>query len=272
MIGMSVVMPLYRAKFIAWLCFESLIRQRDIDFEWELVIMEEENDESVGYSLISSSVEKLQNVGCIKVSYWSLKDWVPLAHKIKLLTDKCSVDSKIWTMAAADHYYPPLRLKTCYNAFKNDIDWYITQKLLHYDILTGELVVRRISPRGSGCKAVRMSIAKQIEDESTRWRGVDGWFYRACTKVKGSELLTFVDNSDNWKYGISTYGFHNISFGRGDKIKNKTSKFMSCDIALSEIVPPEILGRLIESRNDLANHTIDIPDSVADRDYDFLDF
>jgi len=49
MIEMSVVMPLYRAKFIGWLAFESLIRQKGIDFEWELIIMQEKNDEAMAY-------------------------------------------------------------------------------------------------------------------------------------------------------------------------------------------------------------------------------
>lgn len=259
MIEMSVVMPLYRAKFIAWLTFESLCRQQDIDFEWELIMIQEENDEAIDPLVIESYVSRLKNVGCTQAVFRSLKNWIPLASKIKRLIDLCSPDSRIWTCTVADLYSPPLRLKTSYDAFKEDIDWFRVKKLLCYDILTGDLVVRRVSERGSGGKATKMTLARQVESESTRWCGVDGWFYRACTTANGGQLTTVVDTSDNWRYGFNTHGFHNITIARGRKIRCRTHKFLSCDVDLTTTIPPEILVRLKQARGDLEKHVIDIP-------------
>jgi len=258
MIEMSVVMPLYRAKFIGWLAFESLIRQKGIDFEWELIIMQEKNDEAMAYTTIANYIDGLREKGCVKVVFQSLKDWIPLATKIVQLTNLCSPDSRIWTHVIADYYSPPLRLKTCYDAFKESIDWYRTSKLLHYDIRTEELVVRRVSERGASCKAVRMELAKQVEVSKLR-KGIDGWFHRACSRINRRPLVEFIDCTDNWKYGFNTHGFHNLTIERGEKIKHKTHKFLPCDVDLVSTIPPEILIRLRQARGDLGKHVIDVP-------------
>lgn len=258
MIEMSVVMPLYRAKFIAWLAFESLCRQQGVDFEWELIMMQEENDEAIDPLVIESYVSRLKNVGCTRAVFRSLKTWIPLASKVKHLIDLCSPDSRIWTHAIADYYSPPLRLKTCYDAFKEDVDWFRTSKLLYYDIFTEELVVRRVSERGACCKAVKMTLARQVET-AARWKGIDGWFYRACVAVNGEQLTTVVDTGNNWKYGFNTHGFHNITIARGKKIRCRTHKFLSCDVDLTTTIPSEILVRLKQARDDLEKHVIDIP-------------
>ena len=41
MYAMTVALPMYRCRSIGWLALESLCNQVDIDFEWELIIMEE---------------------------------------------------------------------------------------------------------------------------------------------------------------------------------------------------------------------------------------
>jgi len=46
MIELTVGIPMFRSRHIGWLALESLCRQKDIDFKWELLIMEEE--ESLG--------------------------------------------------------------------------------------------------------------------------------------------------------------------------------------------------------------------------------
>lgn len=43
-VALTCALPMYRAKDIGWLGLESLCRQEDIDFAWELIIMEEEQE------------------------------------------------------------------------------------------------------------------------------------------------------------------------------------------------------------------------------------
>ena len=53
MIEASVTLPLFRSQYIAWLQLESLCRQQDVDFEWELLIAEEQGDETIGIKRIN---------------------------------------------------------------------------------------------------------------------------------------------------------------------------------------------------------------------------
>lgn len=48
MIELTVAMPLYNSKYIAWLAMESLCRQKNVTFDWELIVSEEQNDEMYG--------------------------------------------------------------------------------------------------------------------------------------------------------------------------------------------------------------------------------
>ena len=58
---LSVVIPYYRAKFIGWLPLESLINQINIDFDWEIVIMEEMGDIPFGVNNIIPYIKRLKD-------------------------------------------------------------------------------------------------------------------------------------------------------------------------------------------------------------------
>ena len=256
MVELSVAMPFYRTKYIGWLQFESLTRQQGIEFEWEICLIEEDNDETFGYEAISKYMPKLKELGCKRIFYDKINNWVPLARKVGMLVEKCQ--GRILTFGIADHYSPPLRLKSCYDEFKKGIDWYRIANKIFYDIETKTLAVKKLSPRGSCCKAVLLSIAKQIKIEPDRWKGVDGWFYRACCAVKN--MVEYVDESDNWKYSLNTHGFNNITPERGYKIRNHAKTFLEYPIKLADIVPKDIALRLQESKDNLNKHKLTVPE------------
>jgi len=245
---MTVAMPFYRAKYIGWLPFESLIRQQNINFEWELLLIEEDNNESFGYERISEYISKLKELGCKQVFYKKLNEWVPLAYKIGMLIEYSKGD--ILTFAIADHYSAPMRLKSCYDAFKSNIDWYRDSNLIFYDIQTEELAVRRISSRGACCKAVQREIAEKIPIESDRWKGIDGWFYKQCFKVKSMKQYI----NTNWEHGLNTHGFGNLTPERSSKLNNHSHKFLKYNVKLEDVVPIEIANRLRQAKNNLSKH------------------
>ena len=249
---MTVAMPFYRAKYIGWLPFESLIRQNNIDFEWELLLIEEDNNESFGYEAIENYIPRLKELGCKQIFYEKLNEWVPLAYKIGMLIKYSKGD--ILTFAVADYYSAPMRLKSCYDAFKNNIDWYRDSKLIFYDIETEELAVRRVSSRGACCKAVKRNIVDQIKIDSDRWKGIDGWFYKQCYKVKSMKQYVNI----NWEHGLNTHGFGNLTPERGSKLNNHSHKFIKYHKNLEQIVPIEIVQRLKKSKKQLQNHIVDI--------------
>jgi len=253
MMQVSVIMPLYRSKYIGWLAFESLKNQLGIDFEWELIIGEENTEEYLGKDTVLSYEKDLRKVGCVNLVYTPFKEWIPLSKKYRILTQQCS-ESKIWTIAVGDYYSATTRIASMWRSFKiNDWDFYRTSNLIFYDFLNHKWVVRRVGERGACCKAVKMSIAKQVYYDDERRYGLDGWFYRQCLKIK-PDLKTYVDNT-YWKDGFNTHGFNNLSHDRTEKIKNNSHKFLPWDLTVSQF-PPSILEQLNKTVRYLDKHRI----------------
>jgi len=254
MVEVSVLMPLYKTKYISWLAFESLIRQKDIDFEWELIVIEENTEEFTGKNKVESYKNKLSEVGCVKLTYIPLNKWISLSTKYFLLSAICDINSLLWTIAVGDYYSAPNRLKICYDSFiEHGWDFYRTKRLIYYNIHSGKLAERRISDRGSCCKAVRINIAKQVYYPEDRVRGLDGHFYRQCKIVK-PDLVEFVEPNDYWRFGLNTHGFNNLSTNRGAKIDNLTNMFESSNLCLKDVLPIDIVQRIDTSKLNLSKH------------------
>ena len=80
-IKFTVALPVYNSKKIAWISLESLIRQENIDFDWELIVYEEIHSESVCPQILedykkgvgSTTLSKKYNIGKQKI----LKLYIP---------------------------------------------------------------------------------------------------------------------------------------------------------------------------------------------------
>lgn len=253
MIEMSVVLPFWEAKYIGWLPIESLIRQKNIDFEWELIIAEEKTPLALGEQNIRKYLDYLKGVGCVRFNYIELDKWVPLGKKLMLLYDDCSKDSKIFTWTAADCYLSPLSLDTQYKAFsKNDIDMFLTEKTIYYDIKTCKTILddKAFVNRKDDCmeKAYSMKLVGQFhrKDLERRRSGLDGTFHRQIIKLKGgrNKVNIYTDKSENWKYRFSTNGMNKITTMRKRYFTKLGDSFVKCPVNLSDTIPKEIMSRL----------------------------
>lgn len=261
MIELSVILPMFRAKYIAWLALESLARQRSVDFEWELIIAEEANDETLGYDEIMKYKERLESCGCVRVRYTGLNKWIPLGKKIALCLDYCDLDSEVYVPTPADYYSAPLRLATTYKAFQeNEIDWFKTSRTIYYDIVSGITALHDISGTNRyDCADMARSLEfrKYLAGDGPV-RGVDGWFYanyvRIAREVFKRELRVFADTSDNWKYAMNTDGLNSISTDRVERMKDGRSCFCSCPVDVRKTIPSDILSRLEDCRKHVGAH------------------
>jgi hypothetical protein len=266
MIELSVCLPLFRAKYCAWIVLESLCRQQNIDFEWELIITEETFQESFGMDNIMNYVNRLKNVGCKRLKYLPLGLWVPLSNKIILMTKNCSKDSKIYTSVAADVYSPPQRLKSQYDLFKNrpEVDWAANGKTIVYDIksektyLNDASLAKTISDATG--RSVRMRIMRNFKFKNIR-KGIDGTVFRFVEKFvesKGKVFTPYVDyESNSWMYGLNVHGLNNITMGlREQRFAgiNRPPNIMDCPIDINTTIPIEIMRRLRKSKRYLNTH------------------
>ena len=249
MIELSIALPMFKSKHIAWLALESLCRQQNIDFEWELIISEETNKEYdyFGRDEIFKYVEKLTNIGCERIEYIPLDIWVPLSKKWKLISNSCSETSKCFVLQAADCYSFPKRLKETYDIIvKKDFDYVSSQVGPFYDIKTKLAMMydMRKRPKVHGLNmALKPFYIKNLPDEIIR-RGIDSWIVKNLKK-QNKKFRYFHNNSESCLHGVDTNGINNISTQRL-KIMQVRKDVYPYEIEIWRYIPKDILQKLDE--------------------------
>lgn len=119
---LTVGLPLYNSKSKYKSALESLVKQKEIDFKWELVIIEESNSNSVGRLKIFRYNKQLMSVGCNRIFHVPIKKKMPLNikwHKISKLAD---ISSKCVILQSDSNYSDLTRLKKTYDSFNNGVE------------------------------------------------------------------------------------------------------------------------------------------------------
>jgi hypothetical protein len=259
MIELSVIMPVFRGKYIAWLPLEGLCRQTCISFDWELIIAEEQhNGEVFGEAAVMAYEAKLRKVGCKRIKYMPLDKWVPLSYKYYLMAQEVSPTSRVWVQQSADYYPEHQHLARHHKVFTDipDVVIHRPTKAVHYDIKTNKSVLQDIAKdrRKDHCigRAVAMDVMRQINPDRKR-SGVDGWEWgeiqRIC-KATGRAVKVVTDESTNWQRAVSTFGYNNLT--PSAKLFAKYPSYSTA--TLRRRIPSAVWERLIASRNAVAYH------------------
>jgi len=253
MIELTVAMPMYLAKRIVWLPFESLIRQKDIDFEWEIVAAEEQNTETFGEIEIEKYRENLEKIGCKRIIYIPIQKHIPLPNKYKLIADNTSESSKIFIIQSADCYSQPKRLVQTYDIIaKQGYDWTFSNLGLFYNIKTEHTVLYDQTGldayRGLNM-AAKTELIRQIVPQDLK-KGIDKWLVSELARIKGkkSSLLIKTNDSEDYLYGLDTQGLNTISIKRYKKMLNRNSRFKKTRYRIQDILAPEVVERLLDCK------------------------
>ena len=242
MIELSVSLPVWNSKKIAWLAMESLCRQKNIDFKWELVICEEAIGEYFGMSNFMKYTDRLKNVGCVIIKARPLEKWIPLSLKHRYIAQECSDTSKACVLQAADCYSQPYRLKESYDKIvKEGHDWICYKVGAFIDLHTWQHMLyddRKLTQRAGLNMAFSMSSAKKLPNES-KSRLVDGWLYKNL-RIKNPCNI----DTQHWKEGIDTHGLNNISANRSKYFGKDKHPFYTTDYKIDDYLPKDIVKRL----------------------------
>jgi len=231
---LTVALPIYNGKDIAWLCLESLKRQKDVDFDWELIVFEEKHDQWLGptYFQFFSPI----NPGNTK--YLCQEKKLTLGEKWHTIAQKAHPDSKVMVFCAADNYYHPYMLRDSMDAIERGVDWFFTTKGFFYDFGTENIILYN-SVRKTGLQmAASMEIAKTIPNQP-RKRLVDIWLRNNMHPQNPQ-----VDTSNHWQDTLFTHGYNTISSKRGDYFINTKRPFRKTAEKLEDIVPIEVAKRM----------------------------
>tara|TARA_X000001388_G_scaffold20926_1_gene13843 strand:+ start:1336 stop:2136 length:801 start_codon:yes stop_codon:yes gene_type:complete len=216
-VALTYALPMYRAKNIGWLALESLCRQENVDFEWELIIIEEAL-QSMGESRVHEYKDRLEQVGCVRLEYVRLPEWIPLSQK--WINIARLADSEGFLLAGCDDYAPPNRLSETKAMFDAGAEWTHVPVGLFYNIANDNFGVFDYSLANHVCgldKAGLTEIVKSaLPTTATRTRSVDGWVYDQIVSYLGRPPHTHMNMSEDWKRGVFTDGLNNICKTRRD--------------------------------------------------------
>ena len=235
-IEVTVALPAYNSEKIIWLALESLRRQTNITFDWELIIMEEYGKSK---EIVNQFLEKLP--GCKRVVHYNVIPEIhglksgpligkyPLINKWIQIAKYASPTSKVFVMHAADCYSSPKRLSIHYSHFKENTCYFSTQpRGLFFNLQTkqkmvynGYLIDKR-KLRGNHLNmALRTDDMRQIKMKDIS-SGIDGYIRLSIRLLHPSMdfdninyiLSDDIIDSNSWKYSIDTDGANNISLKR----------------------------------------------------------
>ena len=257
-VDLTVALPIYNSKKIAWIAFESLVRQVGVNFSWELIIAEEDGSQKIGDTLCLKYLEALKDVGCSGIVFLELKEWMPLFQKWMLIYKHSSIKtSNIFMLQAADCFSQVHRLRETMDIFtRKDPDWVQTQRGHFYNIPQDSLALydhrtlykhaNKIVRNHPCClnMAIKHDLMSSLEEVYCS-KGVDSTIFRQIEKKKG-KIKVILNESDSYLTGIDTDGYNNLSLGRRDSIRNIQPPYVEPTHTLEQILPRDILKKLKE--------------------------
>lgn len=252
-IFLSVLLPLFRAENIAWLSLESLCRQEDIDFGWELIIIEEIFDSPFGLDKLKEYWDRLQKVGCKKIKYISIQKWMPLSAKWYFLVKECDKNSEIVAFSSADIYSSKKRLSKQFKVLKEtDYNWYKISGNIVYDISSSKHVrIKLPQERNDNCSpATKKNLLQKLPLICLK-KHVDSWRFKI---LKKHGINFFYDDTQDLQIDtVNVNGLNNLT-QRKDRILSVVPPLSECCNFLENHLPNDIVSKLELSKNLIKNH------------------
>jgi len=250
----SVALPVFNSRRIAWLPMESLCRQVNT-FDWELIIYED-GLYRIGGTFFMSYEARLKEAGCVRVHYIGDNNRIPLPQKWVRIAKETSPESKAFVMCASDNYYHKWMVQDARIAIEQ-ADWCIMPKGFFYDFTLNKVRFYHYNGLVGLTMVANTSMVRQFESSDLE-RGIDGWFSEQMRKIahnNGGLLRCFMDGSDHYEGMLCTNGLNNISYGRVKYLELCLHPFYKTDVTLQEIVPEDIYLKLIALHESISNYS-----------------
>lgn len=251
MVEMTVALPLWKSKSRGWLALESLVRQKDIPCEWELVICEEPEEcmGEKGLERYKKGIKRIKG----KIKYIPLQNWIPLSLKWLTIFENSDAQSKYFLLQAGDCFSQPYRLADTYEIFeKTGANWVQSPVGYFYFIKYDQLYIYDRYKMGKnkpiGETALNMAVSMKcmkVLPHTEKKAGVDGWLYESIKKHFGSIKVTEND-SDHWKQGFDSHGLNQIStVSRTKRLQSEAGPFTKVnDVRIENVVDQTIIDRM----------------------------
>jgi len=243
-IELTVALPIYNSKKIAWLALESLSNQIDITFDWELIVYEENHDNSIFLNIIDEYLGKLKNINCKRVLFITRDDKVNLISKWTTMGLESSPSSKVFMLHAADCYSPKMRLKTSHEKIlKENYDWYDQKKGYFYSFISDKIFLYDYEGLTNLNMSLNIEYIKTLPYSEIN-KGIDGYIFNHIKKTKKNKVLKYTDEN-LYPDSIDTHGLNNISLSRETYFSTKPNIFKGMDFTIDDLdIPSDIIEKL----------------------------
>ena len=234
---LTVALPVYNSKKIAWVCLESLVKQENINFNWELIIYEEEHEQSIFPSVLYDYIEELKSVGCSKILFISGKEKVSLVEKWIEIGKNVSPTSQCFILQAADCYSPKSRLKISYEKIVNeDYDWYDQTKGYFYSFISDRVILYEYKGLTNLNMSLKTEYMKNLPFSKLK-SGIDGYIYNHCVISCKNASRNFRRYFDDELYNdsVDTHGHNNISHARESYFDTKPNIFTKTNMGFFDL-------------------------------------
>jgi hypothetical protein len=243
-IKLTVALPVFNSQKIGWLAMEGLCNQKGINFDWELIIAEEQIDNILGKAFFDSYSDRLKKVGCVKINYLDLGNkWVSLSRKWKIIADNSNKTSEVYVLHAIDCYSRPDRLLDAYEYIANQkYDWVQDKIGVFYNISYDKCILYydpAVTQSAGLNMATRVDLMKMLPVEDLKSK-IDGWIRRNI-EIKSTKNLNKIGN------GVDTDGLNNISKSREKYFRKQLQQdcvFKPTNLTIEQLIPQYICDKL----------------------------
>ena len=215
-IVLTVALPLYRSRKIAWLALESLGAQVHPGCAWELIICEESNADEMGQDGVFAYRDRLRVAGCESIAYFPQSSKLSLPNKWRKMAQEARGEG--FVLHAGDCYSQPHRLVETLALLRVGAEWIDSPHGYFYDIPSATLgVFDVVGRRHRHVLGLDMCVRTELiadMPESEQERGIDSLLLANAVAHKGSLLRTRRLESDTWRAGLNTTGENHISLTR----------------------------------------------------------
>jgi hypothetical protein len=230
--NISVGLPVFNSKKIAWLAMEGLCNQTT-KYSWELIVCEEQHPEMLGVEFYKSYTERLTQAGCLEIIYICPKEWVNLIKKWQLIGERAR--GQTFIMQAADCYSPKHRLSLSHEEILKGADWVDFTKGYFYDFPTKRMILYNSHNRTNLNMGFKTEYMKKLPHSPQR-SAVDGYLHINFNKMKPN----FKTVNLNFLYddSLDTNGCNNIS-KRATYFDSPKAPFESTEMTIDRLALPE---------------------------------
>lgn len=229
----TVALPVYNSKDIAWLVMESLFRQVT-DMPWELLVYEEEHENACGRSFF----ESYKLPGCVKIKYITSKDKQPLSFKWREMARRAR--GKMFCICGADNYYQKYMIQDAWDAYRQGHDWLTAKTGYFYNFTSGTLAEFNINSKPKANTGIQMAMDTRLMRKLPpieKHKLLDNWMFNICHPQNKKTL-------GNHLNCLGTHGYNQISDKRGKMIDSFQYPFFKTDKTLENIIPADVAEKI----------------------------